>query len=109
MDEKQKTQPEPLRGVIAEYLSRSGLDRQMEKEAVRLEKIWAEVAGKELAKRTRVVGGLRGGVLRIEVNSAALLAELKGFESERLIGQMREKFKRSHIQRLNFQLGTWEK
>jgi hypothetical protein len=102
-----KSGPESLRGVIAEFLSRSGLDRQLE--AGRLGRIWAEVAGPALAKRTRVVGGLRGGALRIEVDSASLLSELKGFESKRLEGLMREKFKRTYIQKLSFQLGSWEK
>ena len=78
-------------------------------EAGKLGRAWVEVVGPELARRTRVVGPLRGGVLRIEVDSPALLSELSGFESERLHQQMRERFKRSYVRKLKFQLGTWEK
>ena len=99
--------PEPLRAVVADFLKRTGLSRQLE--AGRLGRIWAEVVGPELSCRTRVVGSLRGGVLRIEVDSPALLGELRGFESERLHHGMRERFKRTYIRKLNFQLGTWEK
>ncbi len=99
--------PEPLRAAVADFLERTGLSRQLE--AGRLNRIWAEVVGPELSHRTRVVGPLRGGVLRIEVDSPALLSELRGFESERLHQGMRERFKRTYIRKLNFQLGTWEK
>ena len=99
--------PEALGAVIGEYLARTGLDRAME--AGKLGRMWAEVAGPALAKRTRLVGGIRSGVLRIEVDSSALLSELSGFERERLTNAMRERFKRQYIQKLSFQLGSWEK
>ena len=98
---------EPLRAVLADFLERTGLSRRLE--AGKLGRAWVEVVGPELARRTRVVGPLRGGVLRIEVDSPALLSELSGFESERLHQQMRERFKRSYVRKLKFQLGTWEK
>ena len=98
---------EPLRAVIGDFLERTGLARQLE--AGKLGRIWAEVAGPELARRTRLAGPLRGGILRIEVDSPALLAELSGFESERLQNEMRQRFKRTYIRKLKFQLGTWEK
>gem|GEM_PF-1121131 len=99
--------PEDLRGVIAEFLHRSGLDRPLE--AGKLGQLWAEVAGRELSKRTRVVGGLRGGVLRGEVDCAALLSELSSFEGKRLLAGMQEKFKKSYIRKIQFLLGAGEK
>ena len=102
-----KSKPEPLGEVIADYLVRSGLSSRVG--ADRLGENWAQLVGPELARRTRVVGGLRAGAVRVEVDSPGLLAELKGFRGEELVKGMRERYKRKHIQKLNFVLGTWEK
>ena len=102
-----KSKPEALGEVIADYLVRSGLSSRLG--ADKFPEIWAQVVGAELSKRTRAVGGLRAGALRVEVDSPGLLAELKGFRGEELLAGMRERFKRKHIRKLNFVLGTWER
>lgn len=104
--ESLKHRPESLGQVIKDYLVRSGLARQMGTRKLADE--WVDLVGPELAGRTRVVGGLRAGVLHVQVDSPGLLAELKNFRSGELLDQMRLRHKRSHIRKLDFSLGSWE-
>ena len=64
---------ERLGDALARVLSKSGLDEGIRLESVRQK--WRQAVGEELAARTRVIS-FRRGVLRVEVQSSALLQEL---------------------------------
>jgi len=72
------------------------LKRSVRDEAARRRRVdgrarskWEEVAGPEIAARTTVVG-FKQHVLRIEVDSSVLLAELAGVYKRELISSMAE-------------------
>ena len=74
--------PEPISEVLSRLFAERGWGRRQDR--LRLEQVWAEVAGADIAKQTRV-GAMRRGVLEIEVSSGALMQELAGFHKRRLL------------------------
>lgn len=74
--------PKPIGEVVKRIVSRGakrGARLRLEAEAK-----WKEVVGPEIAARTRVTGFDRR-VLKVGVDSSALLAELAGFYKEGLL------------------------
>ena len=66
---------------------------------------WVEVAGEELASRTRV-RGIRRGILTIEVESSSLCHDLAAFKKDALLVALKEKVRKSEITALRFRAGT---
>ena len=65
--------PENLSEILGRLFTSRGWGRKNDR--LRLEQAWADVAGPELLKDTRV-NGLRRGVFEIEVKNAVLIQEL---------------------------------
>ena len=73
---------------------------------LRLESAWAEAAGAELLKDTRVLG-LRRGVLEVEVRNAVLMSELAQFHKRGLLAKLREAHARRDPDRPEVPRGAW--
>ncbi len=67
---------------------------------------WAAAAGPEVAAETRPAT-LRRGVLTVEVRSAALLAELKGFRTQELLARLLAQDPSGRITGLAFRPGVF--
>jgi RNA polymerase sigma factor (sigma-70 family) len=66
---------------------------------------WTDVAGPDLAKRTRLAS-FQGDRVEVEVDSEALLRELRGPRGEKLLARLRERIPRPHVAELHFRLGV---
>jgi len=95
--------PERLSEVLSRLFTERGWGRHQER--TRLERIWAEVAGPEIAAQTRV-GAMRRGVLEIEVTNSALLQELAGFHKRRLLDALRMELPGAAPKDLRFRAGV---
>lgn len=93
-----------LRDAIASFLEASGLGHQTLQNQV--SRTWCEVVGPEAARHTRLSRTLKGGVLRVEVDSPALLAELSSFRKPEILRRMQELVRRKHIEDIRFKLGA---
>lgn len=97
--------PELLREVLSRLFAARGWGRRQERR--HLEEAWAEAVGPEHAGRTRV-GGLRRGILEVEVNNAILLQELAHFHKRKILERLRKCLPRTSVTDLRFRAGTWK-
>ena len=67
--------------------------------------IWEELVGAELSRHSRLEG-LRRGTLRVEVDSAAHMAELKGLVQGGLAKQLSERFEDGALRAIRLRLGS---
>jgi predicted nucleic acid-binding Zn ribbon protein len=95
--------PEPIGEILGRLFAARGWGRRQER--LRLEDAWAMAAGPEWARQTRV-GGLRRGVLEIEVGNAVLLQELAHFHKRRLLEQLRRRLAGATVNDLRFRAGV---
>ena len=95
--------PEPLGEILSRLFAARGWGRRQDR--LRLEEAWAQVAGPERARQTRV-GALRRGVLEILVANAVLLQELAHFQKRRLLEQLRRRLPGTPLTDLRFRAGT---
>jgi len=96
--------PEPLSEILSRLFTARGWGRRQDR--LRLEQAWTEAAGAEVATRTRV-GGLRRGVLDVEVANAVLLQELAHYHKRRLLEGLRSRLPGVMITDLRFRAGSW--
>ena len=96
--------PENLSDVLARLFTARGWGRKSVR--VRLETAWAEAVGPQFAPETRV-GGLRRGVLEVEVKSGVLLQEMAQFHKRKLLAALRQKLPATTITDLKFRAGAW--
>lgn len=101
--ERRRGGVEPLEQILKSYLSDTGLDRQLRKSVVM--QAWSEALGPALAKRVRATR-FHQGELRVEVESAAHLQELKNFTGEHLRQAANQRLGAERILRVTFQLRT---
>jgi len=94
-----------LKEAIESFLRQSGLSRRSAQD--HLGRAWVEAAGPEAALHTRITRTIRRGVLNVEVDSSALLAELSGFRKPEILAVLRERFKREYIEDIRFKLGSF--
>ena len=87
--------------ALSEYLKDSGVLRR--KKAGPAFAAWDEAVGPETAKRARAVS-FRRGELIIEVDSTALLSELRGFASEDIRTRADALLEGDTIRKLTFKL-----
>jgi predicted nucleic acid-binding Zn ribbon protein len=95
--------PEPLSEILSRLFTARGWGRTQER--LRLEQVWNDVSGPEIAPHARVVG-LKRGVLEIEVGQGALLHELVSFHKRRLLAGLKEKLPGVPLRDLRFRTGT---
>ncbi|MBN1859231.1 DUF721 domain-containing protein [Candidatus Bipolaricaulota bacterium] len=93
-----------LGDVVQRYLAKSGLVRQLGTSS--LQKEWEQTVGAEVARHTRVTS-LRGGVLRVEVDSAPWLHELKGFYGDTIMQDLKERLKGRTLKKIEFRIGRF--
>lgn len=95
--------PELLGEVLSRLFIARGWGRRQDR--LRLEQAWAEAAGPEHARQTRV-GGLRRGVLEVVVGNSVLLQELAHFHKRRLLEALRGRLTGLPITDLRFRAGV---
>lgn len=95
--------PESIGEILSRLFAARGWGRRQER--LRLEEAWAEAAGPQWAKQTRV-SGLRRGVLEILVGNAVLLQELAHFHKRRLLEQLRRRLPGAPVNDLRFRAGV---
>jgi predicted nucleic acid-binding Zn ribbon protein len=95
--------PEPLGDILSRLFTARGWGRQQER--LRLEQAWADTIGPKEGEHTRV-GGLRRGVLEIEVDNAVLLQELAHYHKRRLLERLRQQLTGVTITDLRFRAGV---
>lgn len=95
--------PERLSEILARLFVERGWGRKQER--LRLEQVWAETVGAEIAAETRVAG-LRRGVLEVIVANAVLLQELTHFNKRRLLQQLQGRMACPGLKDLRFRAGV---
>lgn len=98
---KGRSDPEHLSHALSRLISQRGLARAQG--ASQLAALWREIAGEELAGKTRVLG-IRRGVLNVGVANSALLGELAAFHKAELLATLAEKHPELQIRDLKFRL-----
>ena len=83
------SQPEEIKQTVKRELKKSGLERIVNNPEIH--DYWENIVGLEIAGKTRVLA-YNKGILQIEVFSAALLSELRGFLKTDLLTALREVF-----------------
>src|SRR6476469_8734685 len=78
--------PENIADILGRLFTSRGWGRKNDR--LRLESAWAAAAGAELLKDTRV-GGIKRGVLEVEVKNAVLIQELTQFHKRGLLTKLR--------------------
>ena len=68
--------------------------------------VWSRAVGEELALEARP-GPLRRGVLTIEVRSASLLHELKGFREQELLSRLLSEDASGRVTGLKFRIAVF--
>jgi predicted nucleic acid-binding Zn ribbon protein len=96
--------PENLAEVLSRLFTSRGWGRRTER--VRLEETWAAVVGPAVLAETRV-GGLRRGVLEVEVRTGVLMQELAQFHKRPLLAKLRQALPGTTITDLKFRAGAW--
>ena len=96
--------PENIADILGRMFTSRGWGRKNDR--VRLEGAWAEAAGADLHKDTRV-NGLRRGVLEVEVKNAVLIQELTQFHKRGLLGKLRKLLPGVTLTDLKFRAGAW--
>ncbi|MDB5307262.1 MAG: hypothetical protein JWO38_1464 [Gemmataceae bacterium] len=96
--------PEKIADILGRLFTSRGWGRKNDR--LRLEGAWAEAVGPELVKDTRV-GGIRRGVLEVEVKNAILIQELTQYHKRGLLGKLRKLLPGVTLTDLKFRAGVW--
>jgi predicted nucleic acid-binding Zn ribbon protein len=102
MDDKKG--PENLGDILGKLFAARGWGRKNDR--LKLEGAWAEAAGPQLLKETRVMN-VRRGVMEIEVKGSVLLQELAQFHKRTLLGKLRKLLPSLTLTDLKFKAGAW--
>jgi predicted nucleic acid-binding Zn ribbon protein len=98
---ERQSHPEKLGDILARFLKDSGLDRPRKTED--LDQAWADVAGNDVARLSRVASFQRG-IFTVEIRSAPLRQELELFRREELLLGLQERVRSVFVQELRFRL-----
>ena len=96
----------PISEAIDSFMNQSGLTRKMRHDS--LGRAWCEILGDDLAEHTRLSRKIQRGVLKVEVDSSALLAELSGLRKAEIIRKLNEQVKSVYVEDIKFRLGSHE-
>jgi hypothetical protein len=96
-------QPVPIGRLIQDVLARRGLSGSLAIKAVR--DAYTAVVSNELRARTRV-SAMRGGVVTVETDSAALAYELHGFTGKKLLEDLKQQPGTGAVRSLRFRVGV---
>ncbi len=92
-----------LDDVVQSFLRKTGLHRRAQQGQI--EQRWREAAGAGIAAHTRVVA-FRSTVLRVEVDSSALLHELVSFHRAAILSRLRSGDSPLLVRDVRFELGS---
>lgn len=95
---------ENIADILGKLFTSRGWGRKNDR--LRLETAWAEVAGTELLKDTRVLG-MKRNVLEIAVRNAVLVAELTQFHKRGLLAKLRTAMPGVTLTDIKFRAATW--
>lgn len=84
---RERSEPVGIKKLVKETAGQLDLRVQDDMEAVRA--AWSKVAGRQIADDTAVFS-FKGGILTIEVYASVLLQELRQFQSEALLKDLRD-------------------
>lgn len=93
------TEPDTLGSVLSRLFASRGYGRAQGDR--QLHAAWAQVAGEETARQTKVIV-LRNGILQIGVANAALLSELVSFLKPELLEKLRTGFPELKVRDIRF-------
>ena len=96
--------PENIADILGRLFTSRGWGRKNDR--VRMENAWAEVAGAEWSKATRLLG-LKRGVLEVEVKSAVLMSELAQYHKRGLLAKLRKVLPGVTLTDIKFRAGAW--
>jgi predicted nucleic acid-binding Zn ribbon protein len=96
--------PENIADILGRLFTSRGWGRKNDR--LRLEGAWADAAGPDLLKDTRVAG-IRRGVLEVEVKNGVLLQELAQFHKRRLLADLRKRLPGTAVTDIKFRAGAW--
>lgn len=96
--------PENIADILGRLFTSRGWGRKNDR--LRLEGAWADAAGPDVLKDTRVAG-LKRGVLEVEVRGAVLLQELAQFHKRGLIARLRKALAGVTLTDIKFRAGAW--
>jgi len=96
--------PENIGDILGRLFITRGWGRKNDR--MKLEGAWAEAAGAQLLKDTRVCV-VRRGVLEVEVKTAVLMQELTQFHKRSLLGKLRKLVPSLTLTDLKFKAGAW--
>ncbi len=96
--------PEKIGDVLGRLFTSRGWGRKNDR--LRLESAWADVAGEELLKNTRVLG-VKRGVMEVEVRNAVLMSELTQFHKRGLLTKLRKAMPGVTLTDIKFRAGVW--
>ena len=102
MDDKKG--PENLGDILGKLFAARGWGRKTDR--LRLEAAWAEAAGPQLLKDTRVMI-VRRGVMEIEVKNSVLMQELAQYHKRGLLAKLRKLLPSLTLTDLKFKAGAW--
>jgi predicted nucleic acid-binding Zn ribbon protein len=95
-----------LQEAIASFMEHSGFSKRTFQD--RIGRAWCEILGAETARHTRLARTVKRGVLEVQVDSPALLAELSGFRKAEILKALQEQVTQVFIEDIRFRLGSWK-
>jgi predicted nucleic acid-binding Zn ribbon protein len=96
--------PEKIADVLGRLFTSRGWGRKNDRQ--RLEAAWADAAGEEILKNTRVLG-MKRGVLEIDVRNAVLMSELTQYHKRALLVKLRTALLGVTLIDIKFRAGAW--
>ena len=96
--------PEKASDVLSRMLRASPLGHSLEH--VEIYDVWRAAVGAEIARHTRVAG-IKGNVLRIEVDSSPWLYELSGFRKQQILTRLSKDLKKTRVVDIDFRIGEF--
>ena len=97
--------PENIGEILSRLFTARGWGRRQGR--LHLERAWAEAAGPDFARQTRV-SALRRGVLEVVVGNAVLLQELTHYHKRGLLERLRGLLPNTPVTDLRFRAGPVE-
>ena len=98
-----RSEPVRLGGLVRSLVQQEGLNKPSP--LAGLQGLWDEQVGPELSRHSRLEG-LRRGTLRVAVDSAAHMVELKGLVQGGLDKQLNERFEDGAVRIIRLRLGS---
>ena len=96
--------PERIADILGKLFASRGWGRKSERQ--RLEQAWAAAVGPATLPDTRV-GGLRRGVLEVDVRNAVLMQELTQYHKRKLLEALRLALAGVRLTDIKFRAGVW--